>query len=121
MKQTHAALNLISNEIVMTKGSGKFILFAAISNIPIIGFIPYLTQAFTILFLTFFLKHMIIDETKIKEAKKSNNVQYTMQPWGKLLIYGTMAFQIIWIPYVMQLVTLVALGIIYANFTKYKQ
>jgi len=44
-----------------------------------------------------------------------------MKPWGKWLIYGTMAFQIIWIPYVMQLVTLVALGIIYANFTKYNQ
>ena len=121
MKSTQVVLKTISNEIVMTNGSGKFILFAALANIPVWGFIPYLTQAFTILFLAFFLKHMIIKENKIKEAKKSNNIQYTMEPWGKWLIYGTMAFQIIWIPYVMQLVTLVALGIIYANFTKYKQ
>jgi hypothetical protein len=120
MKSTHVALKTISNEIVMTKGSGKFILLAAIFNIPIIGFIPYLTQAFTIIFLAFFLKHMIINESKIKEAQKSNNIQYTMKPWGKWLIYGTMAFQVIWIPYLMQLITLVALGIIYANFTKYK-
>lgn len=121
MKQTHTALKVISNEIVMTKGSGKFILFAAISNIPIIGFIPYLTQAFTIIFLAFFLKHMIIDENRIKKAQKENNIKYTMKPWGKWLIYGTMAFQVIWIPYIMQFVTLVALGIIYANFTKYNQ
>ena len=119
MKFTHAAMRTISNEIVMTKGSGKFILFAAIFNIPIIGFVPYLTQAFTILFLSFFLKHMITDEKEIKNAITQKNVQYTMKSSGKWLIYGTMAFQIIWIPFVMQLVTLVALGIIYANFTKY--
>jgi len=103
----------------MTKGAGRFILLAAIFNIPVIGFIPYLTQSFTILFLAFFLKHMIVNENKIAEVKKSN-IQYTMKSWGKWLIYGTMVLQIIWIPYVMQLITLVALGIIYANFTKYK-
>ena len=122
MKSTTAAFKTISNEIVMTKGAGKFILFAAILNIPSpVTFIPYLTQAFTILFLAFFLKYMVTNENKIKEAQKSSNIQYTMKPWGKWLIYGTIAFQIIWIPYVMQLVTLVALGIIYANFTKYNQ
>ena len=119
MKPTHAALKAISNEIVMTKGAGKFILLAMISNIPFIGFIPYLTQSFTIIFLAFFYKHIITDERKIKEAKKSNNVQYTMKSWGKWLICGTMALQVIWTPFVMQLITLVALGIIYANFTKY--
>lgn len=121
MKQSKVALQSISNEIILTKGSGKFLLLAVISNIPIIGFIPYLTQAFTIIFLAFFLKHVIIDENKIKEAQKSRNIQYMMKPWGKWLIYGTMALQVIWIPYVMQLVTLVALGIIYANFTEYNQ
>ena len=121
MKLTRVALKTVSNEIVMTKGSGKFILLAAIFNFPIIGFVPYLTQAFTILFLAFFLKHMVIDESKIKKAKKSNNIQYTMQPYGKWMVYGTMALQIIWIPYIMQLITLVALGMIYANFTNYKQ
>ena len=121
MKQTKAAMEAITNEIVMTKGAGKFILLAALVNIPVWGFIPYLTQAFTILFLAFFLKHMITDENKIKQAQKMRNVQYTMGSWGKWLIYGTMAFQIVWIPFVMQLVTLVALGVIYANFTKYNQ
>jgi len=121
MKQTKAAMEAITNEIVMTKGAGKFILLAALANIPVWGFIPYLTQAFTILFLAFFLKHMITDENKIKQAQKMRNVQYTMGSWGKWLIYGTMAFQIVWIPFVMQLVTLVALGVIYANFTKYNQ
>jgi len=121
MKSSHVAMKTIQNEIVMTKGSGKFILLAAIFNIPVIGFIPYLTQAFTILFLAFFLKHMILDENKIKTAITQKNVQYTMKPWGKWLIYGTMAFQVVWIPFVMQFVTLVALGIIYANFTKYNE
>jgi hypothetical protein len=120
MNHTKSAIKAISNEIVMTKGSGKYILLAAIFNIPIIGFIPYLTQAFTILFLMFFLKHMITDERRKKRAEKKNEIQYTMKPWGKWLIYGTMAFQVFWIPFLMQLITLVSLGIIYANFSKYK-
>ncbi|MCA9386085.1 hypothetical protein KC717_05550 [Candidatus Dojkabacteria bacterium] len=109
------------NELVITKGAGKFIVLAAIVNIPFIGFIPYLTQAFTILFLAIFLKHMISDEEKISVAHSQKNVQYITKPLAKWLIYGTMAFQVLWIPYVMQLITLVALGIIYANFTKYKE
>src|SRR3989338_6350814 len=107
MTPTKMAMQTIGNEIIMTKGAGKFILLAAFANIPFIGFVPYLTQAFTILFLAFFLKHMITDDAKIKEMKKQKNVQYTMQPWGKWLIYGTMALQVIWVPFVMQLVTLV--------------
>lgn len=119
MNRSSAAIKVISDEIIATKGAGKFIILAAIFNIPFLGFIPYLTQAFTILFLAFFLKHLITDEHKIKQEQKNSNIQYVMKPWNKWLIYGTMVFQIFWFPFIMQLITLVALGIIYANFTKY--
>jgi len=103
--------------LVITKGSGKFILFAIISNILFMVF-PILPNILTIIFLLFFLRHIISDKKKIKSAISKKNVQYTMKPQGKYLIYTTMAFQILFIPILIPVVTLVALGILYTNLHK---
>ncbi len=115
-------LNMLKEEYVLTKGSGKYILLAVFFNIPFIGFIPYLTQAFTIILLSIFLKnHLKMKEASKKEAINENKVGYILSKAGFILIIITMAFQVLWFPFISQLITLVLLGIIYATMTKYKQ
>lgn len=114
-----ALSTLINNEIAITKGAGKYLWIAVFFNIPVWGFIPYVSQAITIIILFVFLKHFITEESLKQEKIDNHEVQYTIKSWAKPLIYATMVLQLIWIPYVLQFLTLISLGIIYANFTKY--
>ena len=113
--------NIIKDEVVVTNGAGKFIALAMLFNIPIYGFIPYLSQAITILLLVFFWKRVIEDNKNKKSATKNVKSYPIMNKNGSYLIIGTMVFQLIWIPFITQLVTLVLLGIIYATMTSYKK
>ena len=113
--------NIIKDEVVVTKGAGKFIALAMFFNIPIYGFIPYLSQAITILLLVFFWKRVIEDNKNKKSVTKNVKSYRIMNKNGSYLIIGTMVFQLIWIPFITQLVTLVLLGIIYATMTSYKK
>ena len=113
-------VKILANEIVITKGAGKLLLIAAFFNIPFWGFIPYLTQAFTIILLGIFLKHVRLNKDKKQKELKQKNVSYTTTNIGMGLIVVTMIFQCFWFPFLSQLITLVALFLIYATMTKYK-
>ena len=96
--------NVFKEELILTKGPGRLLLLAMFANIPFIGFVPYLTQALTVIFLSIFLK----------KYRLGGNIP------TQVLIIATIAFQLFWFPYISQLVTLVLLGLIYATATKYQ-
>ncbi|HLC61565.1 MAG TPA: hypothetical protein VJI52_00940 [Candidatus Nanoarchaeia archaeon] len=110
-------LSILGKEVLITEGAGKFILIAMFVNIPFWGFIPYVTQALTIICLFLFWKHIVHD----KKSTKTEKISYLMKPMGFNLIIVTAIFQLVWIPFFMQLVTLILLGIIYATMTSYKE
>jgi hypothetical protein len=97
--------NILKEEMVMAKGSGRLLLIAMGVNIPFWGFMPYLTQAITIIVLAFFLK---------KQQRQGIKIPLPLL----ILILATMAFQLLWFPFVSQLVTLFMLGLIYVLVNK---
>ena len=114
--------SLIKNEYVATLGSGKLLLIALFFNIPIDVFIPYLSQAVTIITLSIFLKKYLVSKDDTTEINKKVG-EYSISKVTIGLIIGTMLYQlpIFWIPFVTQLVTLLLLGIIYATSSKYQK
>jgi hypothetical protein len=116
-------LKVMKEEFLLTKGAGKFLIIAMFFNIPFWGFVPWVSQAVTIIVLAFFLKHIISNDEKIKKAIKSHSVSHKIKPVGKYLVIFTMAYQLpfFWAAFVVQIVTLFFLGIIYATMTKYKE
>lgn len=113
---------LIKNEYVATAGSGKLLLIALFFNIPIDAFIPYLSQAVTIITLSIFLKKYLVSGENTEEVSKKIG-EYSISRLTIALIIGTMVYQlpIFWIPFVTQLVTLLLLGLIYATSSKYQK
>jgi chromate transport protein ChrA len=102
------ALNLLKGEYKQSEVLGRLLLVAAVFNIPIYGFIPYLSQVITVVILSIFLK------------KYTSLFSQTSKTVTTLCI-GTMVLQLFWFPYLTQLVTLVLVGILYGVFTKYKE
>jgi hypothetical protein len=97
--------NIFKEELILTKGPGRLLLLAMFTNIPFIGFVPYLTQALTVIFLSIFLKKYQSMGSKPTQA----------------FVIATIVFQLFWYPYISQLVTLVLLGLIYASAAKYPE
>ena len=116
-------LGVLKDEVVITKGAGKFILIAIFFNIPVWGFIPWVSQALTIILLFFFLKHAITDKDKEKYELKSKNVSHSINHFGYYLIIATIIvqFPFFFLPFISQIFTLVLLGIIYVTMTSYKE
>lgn len=90
------AFGLLRQEIVNTKEATKFLFMAMLANISFLGFVPYITQAITIILLVLFLNK--IDKAPILLV---------------ILATATIIFQAFWIPFTSQLITLVLLGLIY--------
>ena len=114
---------VLKDEIGITKGAGKFILIAMFFNIPFWGWIPFLSQAGTMLLLFIFLKHTIKDNENKKIAIKSKNIDYTIKKNHYNLIIGTIILQLplFFAPFFSQFITLFLLGIIYTTMTSYKE
>lgn len=91
-------------------------------NIPYWGFVPWVSQAITIIVLGVFLKHIISEEKKKKEVIKKKEVKYYMKSWGKTFVYATILIQLpfFFMAFISQIITLTCLIIIYANLTKYQ-
>ena len=115
--------NTLKDEIIITKGAGKFILYALFFNIHVWGFIPWVSQALNIIFLFIFLKHTIKDNENKKSVIELKNFDYTINPNGFYLIIITIILQLpfFFTPFVSQFITLFLLGIIYISMTSYKK
>lgn len=113
--------NLFSVEYKHSDGFGKLFLVGMLSNaIPIIEFVPYLSQLITVFVLSIFLKKYLLraqDVSNLQE-KQSMSLPYA----SKIIIaitVGTMLFQIVWFPPVSQIITLVLLAVLYGTISKY--
>ncbi len=110
MKTLNAwGIDLFKDEFKNSESLGKWLLITALVNLPLPDiFIPYLTQAITIILMSVFLK-------KYTSASSQSS---------RLVIglcIATMIAQLFWIPYISQLITLILLGILYGAFTKYNK
>lgn len=102
-------VNLFKDEFKNSESLGKWLIAVAVVNLPLPDiFVPYFTQAVTIILMSIFLKKYI-----------SGSLQSSRIVTG--LCIAIMIFQLFWVPYISQLVTLVLLGILYGVFTKYKK
>ena len=112
--------NLLKGEFKQTEGFGKLFLIALFFNIPVDGFIPYFSQVVTVIILSIFLKKYLL-QIKNNTHKEDNSNLPTVH--GSKIIIGltifTMTVQVVWVPYITQLVTLVLLGLLYACFSVY--
>jgi hypothetical protein len=96
-KKRFSVAQLLVGETLSTKGANKYLMIAMVFNIPFIGFIPYLTQAFTVILLFLFLRKKISFLPKFSLA----------------LAIATMIFQVFWFPFISQIVTLILLSFLY--------
>lgn len=99
---------LFKDEFKKSESLGKWLLVIAFANLPLPHiFVPYLTQAATLILISIFFK-------KYKAS----------YPEGSRLVTGLciaiMIVQLIWFPYISQLITISLLGVLYGVFTKYK-
>lgn len=91
---------IIKEEFADSDRTNKYLLLAIIANLPTpLVFFPYLTQAITIVLIIFFLKK-IIDN-------------HTTTPIKNVLLATVLVMQIIWIPYISQLLSILILGILF--------
>lgn len=94
-------IRIVKNEYLNSESNNQYLLLAMIFNIPSpLIFIPYATQAITIFLVLFFLKRLV-------DMKKGTSILY-------MTIGLTLIFQILWIPYISQLVSITLIGIIFA-------
>lgn len=116
------ALDLLQREYTQTEGFGKLILIGMFVNIPIDGFIPYFSQVATVIILAIFLKKYLLLIQDKESQKNTSNLPFT---YGSKIVIGftilIMLVQLVWVPFMTELVTLVLLGILYAIFTTYKK
>lgn len=109
----NSIIQIIKEEITKADGWNKFILWAIVANIPIpLFFIPYATQALTIILLAFYLKHY-------PRSEQPANVFIGKTAFGIptpvfAVIVITMLIQLSWVPFMTQLVTIAALGLLFS-------
>lgn len=112
--------NIVLGEYKNTEGFGKLFLTAILFNFPYLGFLPYFTQIATVIILSIFLKRYLL---LLKSSKDSATNLETRH--GPKIVIGftllTMAIQAIWIPFEMEIVTIIFLSILYALVSKYKE
>ena len=113
---------LLQEEYTKTEGFGKILFVAAFFNIPIDGFIPYLSQIITVGVLVIFLKKYLLLIKNNTQKEELSNLSTVRGP--QIIIALTvliMLLQVVWIPFTTEIVTLVLIGLLYAIFTKYKK
>lgn len=119
--QKSDVMRLIKDENKLTEGFGKLFLIAMLFNIPVFAFIPYLSQIATVIILSIFLKKYLLLIKHIHSVDEISNLNFTHSSKIVIgLIMITMFAQLVWVPYMTQLTTLILLGILYAVFSKYK-
>lgn len=100
---------LLAKEFKDSEGYNKFLILAMAANIPLHQvWIPYGTQAITIVLVGFFVKRYL----KAEGARllDKNMPRYRSSVYGAVGL--TLLAQLVWIPYMSQLVTLVLLAIL---------
>jgi hypothetical protein len=101
-------VNLFKDEFKNSEFLGKWLAVIAVVNLPLPTiFVPYLTQAVTILLISIFLK-------KYRTSTSLDNSSLIT-----VLCIAIMIVQLVWFPFISQLITLVILAILYGVFTKY--
>lgn len=104
------AVNLLKGEYTLSEILGRLLIVVAIFNLPSpLIFIPYLTQAITILILAVFLKKY--------KASTLNKSQIVV---GICVAIMIIQIPLIWMFYVTQFITLILVAVLYGIFTKYK-
>jgi hypothetical protein len=90
----------IKKEIFSTTGENKLLLIALIFNIPFYWFVPYVSQAITVVLLILYLKR-----------KQQNNLNIQTL----ILTLVTMIIQLpfFWLPFATQIATLIFVGMIF--------
>lgn len=113
---------LIKDEYKQTEGFGKLFLVAMLFNVPFFGFIPYFSQIATVIILSIFLKKYLLLIKHSHSTDEISNLNFTHSSKIVIgLILITMFAQLVWVPFMTQLTTLILLGILYAVFSKYKK
>ncbi len=101
-----SVFEIIKNEISINNGANKFLLLAIVANIPSpLIFYPYVTQALTIILMGFYMKHY-----------PKNNINNAIFGIPKILVgllLLILLVQLLWFPYISQLVSITLLTIIY--------
>lgn len=95
---------MLAVEFRNSEGFNKFLILAIAANIPLPWvFIPYGTQAITIILVALFIKQY---RKVLGDAADKNMLV--------LVVSGlTLVVQLLWIPYLSQLMSLVLLGVLY--------
>lgn len=115
----HVASLLKAGVSVTPSLAGKQLWVAMFFNIPVWGFVPFVSQAVTIISVLIFqlsIKH----DTDAKDFVNSNKSGYYVEPWVKWLAWGLILLQLVWIPFVLQFLSLIGLGILMFNIKKIK-
>lgn len=115
-------IRLIKDEYKLTEGFGKLFLAGMLFNIPVFGSIPYFSQIATVIILSIFLKKYLLLIKSKPTPEEISNLDFSQSSKIVIgLILITMFAQLVWIPFMTQLATLILLGILYAVFSKYKK
>lgn len=95
-------ISILKNEIQANKGANKFLLLAIFTNIPSpLIFIPYVTQAMTLILLGLFLKYY--------PKLNTNHVIFGIPKAICIPVLPLLLLQIFWFPYLSQLISIVLL------------
>lgn len=94
-------ISMVKDELMKSKGDSKLLLLAMIVNIPSpLIFFGHLTQAITAFLVLFFLKSIL-------EKKEGTIILF-------IIVGVTLLYQIFWLPFVSQLITITLLGLLFA-------
>lgn len=108
-------INLVRDEIKNSSSSNKFLLYGIIANLPTpLVFVPYLTQAITIVLVSIFLKNypkldVPIDNTSSMEKRLIIGIPAPIF----ICAIITILIQFAWIPFITQLLSLTLLALIF--------
>ncbi len=106
-------IDTVREELFLSKGPERFLLLTLFANIPTpLIFIPYFTQAATIVLLCFYVAHVTSKtfSTGVTISRASGSLRIVIFA----LILIAIFLQIFWIPFMTQLYTLALVGIAYA-------
>jgi hypothetical protein len=106
-----SVIQILLGELTKVEGANKFLLFAMIANIPLPQiFIPYATQAVTIIFMSLFIFYFRKSELVKRDSKSILTQEFMGFPFPVLvLILLTIFAQLSWVPFMTQLVTITLL------------
>jgi hypothetical protein len=121
-KSKFEIIKILKGEYDNTKGTGRLLLIAAFFNIPIDGFVPYLSQIATIILISIFIKRYLaltdtLDHGETRTQIRNKNITTAVIT----LSVVTLCVQLVWTPFVTELITLVLIGLLYAFSSKYKK